>query len=182
MNIIKILISNWCFRAKFKNELIFLAVGEFMKILIVYDSKYGNTERVAKLIAEGITSIEGNEVIINKVKEVKHKKEAAYDLLLIGSPNHFGRHVSSVKKFISKLPLSNLKANAYAVFDTYITADFEIAVKKMEEQISELMPNLRKASSGLSIKVEGTGPSKGPIVNDELPKCKEFGIKLVKQN
>jgi hypothetical protein len=51
----------------------------------------------------------------------------------------------------------------------------------MEEQISEVMPDLKKASSGLSIKVEGTGPSKGPIVDEDLPKCKEFGINLVQE-
>ena len=150
-----------------------------MKVLVVYDTKYGNTEKVAHLIAEGITSVEGNEAIVNNIKDVKLKKEASYDLILIGSPNHFGRHTGSVKRFINKLPTSQLKVNAYAVFDTYITADFEKAVRKMEEQISELMSNLKKASPGLSIKVEGTGTSKGPIVSDELPKCKEFGIKLV---
>ena len=149
-----------------------------MKVLIVYDSKYGNTEKVAKLIAEGISSTEGNEVIVNHVKDVNLKEESSYDLLIIGSPNHFGKHIGSVKKFINKLPKSQLKANAYTVFDTYITADFEKAVKKMEEQISEVIPDLTQASSGLSIKIEGTGPSKGPIVNQELPKCKEFGIRL----
>jgi flavodoxin len=151
-----------------------------VKVLIVYYTKYGNTEKVAKLIAEGISSVEGNEVIVKNVKDVKLKEEASYDLILIGSPNHFGKHVGSVKKFINKLPKSQIKANAYAVFDTYITKDFEKAVKKMEEQISEVIPDLIKASPGLSIKVEGTGVSKGPIVNDELPKCKEFGVKLAK--
>ena len=57
-------------------------------------------------------------------------------------------------------------------------ADFEKAVKKMEEQINEVMPDLSKASSGLSIKVEGKGTSKGPITTEDLPKCKEFGIRL----
>ena len=150
-----------------------------MKVLIVYATKYGNTEKVAKLIAEGITSVEGNVAVVNNVKDVNLKKEVSYDLVLIGSPNHFGRHIGSIKKFINKLPKSQLKVNSYAVFDTYITADFEKAVKRMEEQISEVMPDLTKASPGLSIKVEGTGVSKGPIVNEELPKCKEFGIKLV---
>jgi menaquinone-dependent protoporphyrinogen IX oxidase len=131
------------------------------------------------LIAEGINSTEGNEAIVNMVKDVNLKKEASYDLILIGSPNHFGRHIGSIKKFINKLPKSPLKVSAYAVFDTYITADFEKAVKKMEEQISAVIPYLTKASPGLSIKVEGTGVSKGPIVDEELPKCKEFGIKLV---
>jgi hypothetical protein len=41
------------------------------------------------------------------------------------------------------------------------------------------MPNLIKVSPGLSIKVEGTGASKGPIGDGDLPKCKEFGIKLI---
>ncbi|MFX1407443.1 MAG: flavodoxin family protein [Promethearchaeota archaeon] len=149
-----------------------------MKVLIVFYTKYGNTEKVANLIAEGIKSIEANEVVVKNVKDVNLKKDDSYDLLLIGSPNHFGRHVGSVKKFINKLPKSQLKVNSYAVFDTYVTADFEKAVKKMEEQVSEVMPDLTKASPGLSIKVEGTGVSKGPIVNEDLPKCKEFGIKL----
>ena len=153
-----------------------------MKVLIVYDSKYGNTEKVANLIAEGINSVEGNQVIVNNVKSVKLKEARSYDLILIGSPNHFGRHIGSIKKFINKLPKSQVKVNAYAVFDTYIPDDFEKAVKKMEEQVGELMPDLTRASPGLSIKVEGTGPSKGPIANEELPKCKEFGIKLVQGN
>lgn len=152
-----------------------------MKVLIVYDSKYGNTERVAKLIGEGISSNEKNEVIIKIVKDVNLKNEESHDLLLIGSPNHFGRHVGSIKKFINKLPKSQLKVNAYAVFDTYITTDFEKAVKKMEEQVSEVMPDLIRASPGLSIKVEGAGTSKGPITNEDLPKCKEFGIKLAQE-
>lgn len=56
--------------------------------------------------------------------------------------------------------------------------DFEKAVKKMEKQIGEVIPDLPQASSGLSIKVEGKGTSKGPITSEDFPKCKEFGIKL----
>ena len=149
-----------------------------MRVLIVYATKYGNTEKVANLIAEGISSVEGNEVIVKNVKDIKLKEEASYDLILIGSPNHFGKHVGSIKKFIDKFSKSQLKANAYAVFDTYILKDFEKAVKKMEAQINEIMPDLQKASPGLSIKVEGKGTSKGPITSEDLPKCKEFGIKL----
>ena len=149
-----------------------------MKALVVYATKYGNTEKVANLIAEGITSVEGNETIVKSVKDVNLNEDMSYDLILIGSPNHFGKHVGSIKKFIDKFPTSQLKANAYAVFDTYILTDFEKAVKKMEKQISEVIPDLQKASPGLSIKVEGKGTSKGPITSEDLPKCKDFGIKL----
>ncbi|MFX1558792.1 MAG: flavodoxin domain-containing protein [Promethearchaeota archaeon] len=158
-----------------------------MKVLIVYDTKYGNTEKVAKLIAEGITSNDGNEVIVNNVKDVNLRKEASYDLILIGSPVHFGKHVGAVKKFINNLPKSQLKVNAYSIFNTYMGEESETTeegicyykrmLDKMEKQLNEMMPNLINSSLPLSIKVAGM---KGPIINEDLPKCKEFGMKLIK--
>jgi len=157
-----------------------------VKVLIVYYTKYGNTEKVAKLIGEGISSKEGNEVVVKNVKDVNLKKDDSYDLILIGSPVHFGKHVGSVKKFINKLPKSQLRLKAYSVFDTYMNGDSETAeegvcsytkmLDKIENQINEKMPDLKKLYPGLSIKVDGM---KGPITNEDLPKCKDFGIKLV---
>jgi len=148
-----------------------------MKALIVYHTKHGNTKKVAELIGEGLKTIEENEVTIENVKEIDLNKDEIYDLILVGSPNHVGSHTKSVKKFIKGLPNASLKGKSFAVFDTYMSKDYEKAVKKMEKQIDEVMPNLNKASSGLSIKVGGM---KGPIVEEDLPKCKEFGITLAK--
>lgn len=148
-----------------------------MKVLIAYDTKYGNTKKVAELIAEGLKTVEGNTVSLENVKEINLEKDETFDLILIGSPNQMGAHISSVKKFIKKLASSSLKGNSFAVFDTYLKKDFEKATKKMEKQIAKIMPNMKKVSSGLSIKVGGM---KGPIIEEELPKCKEFGIKLAK--
>jgi flavodoxin len=158
-----------------------------VRVLIGYYTKYGNTEKVAKLIAEGITTTNGNEVVMNNIKDLKLKKDDSYDLILLGSPVHFGKHVGSVKKFIDKLPKTQLKASAYAIFDTYMASDSETTeegvcsytnmVEKIEKQISEKMPNIPKVSPGLSIKVNGM---KGPIAEEDLPKCKEYGINLVK--
>lgn len=148
-----------------------------MKVLILYDTKYGNTKRVAELIREGINAVEGNVITIENVKEIDLDREETYDLILIGSPNHMGSYTPNVKKFIKNLPKASLKGKSFAVFDTYMGKDFEKAVKKMEKQINKVMPNLNKISPGLSIKVGGM---KGPIVDEDLPKCKEFGIKLTK--
>jgi len=148
-----------------------------MKILIAYDTKYGNTKKVAELIAEGLKTVEENTISLENVKEINLEKDETFDLILIGSPNQMGAHISSVKKFIKKLASSSLKGNSFAVFDTYVKKDFEKATGKMEKQIAKVMPNMKKVSSGLSIKVGGL---KGPIIEEELPKCKEFGIKLAK--
>ncbi|MFX0019751.1 MAG: flavodoxin family protein [Promethearchaeota archaeon] len=148
-----------------------------MKVLIAYDTKYGNTKKVAELIAEGINTVEGNETVINHINDIDTSKDETYDLILIGSPNHMGSHTSTVKKFIKKLPEASIKGSSFAVFDTYLGKDFEKAMQKMEKQIGKIMPNLIKASPGLSITVSGM---KGPILEADLPKCKEFGIKLAK--
>ncbi|MEM3538559.1 MAG: hypothetical protein QW193_02585 [Nitrososphaerales archaeon] len=46
----------------------------------------------------------------------------------------------------------------------------------MEKQINEKIPELKMISPGLSIRVQGI---KGPILEKDLPKCKEFGNKIV---
>jgi len=48
----------------------------------------------------------------------------------------------------------------------------------MEKRINEKIPSLKLIASGLSIRVKGV---KGPIVEGELPKCKEFGKKIANQ-
>jgi len=149
-----------------------------MKVLIVFDTKHGNTQRVADLIADGIKSVEGNETEVVNVKDFDLSGDKTYDLILIGSPNHVGSHVKSIKKFIKNLSNANIKASSFAAFDTYMSKDFEKAVKKMEKQISENLPNSTMALPGLSIKVGGM---KGPIVEEDLSKCKEYGIKLAKK-
>jgi len=146
-----------------------------MKVLIVFDTKHGNTQQCAELIADGINSVEGNETEVVNVKDFELSENITYDLILIGSPNHVGSHVKSIKKFIKNLSSANVKASSFATFDTYMSKDFEKAVKKMEKQISENLPNSTMALPGLSIKVGGM---KGPIVEEDLSKCKKFGIKL----
>ena len=149
-----------------------------MNVLIVFDTKHGNTQKVAELIADGINSVEGNETEVLNVNDFDLNEGKTYDLLIIGSPNHVGSHVKSIKKFIKNLSSANVKASSFAAFDTYMSKDFEKAVKKMEKQISENLPNSTMALPGLSIKVGGM---KGPIVEEDLSKCKEFGIKLAKK-
>ena len=149
-----------------------------MKVFVVYDTKWGNTKLVAETIIEGMKEVKGIEAAISDVKGVNLEKVAEADAILIGSPNHWGGPVRGVKKLIDKLGKLDLKAKWAAVFDTYLGGDFEKAVKKMEKRIGEKVLGLKLIVPGLSIKVGGM---KGPIVDGELPKCKEFGKKIANQ-
>ena len=149
-----------------------------VKVFVVYDTKYGNTKLVAETIIEGMKEVKGIETAISDVEEVDIEKVADYDAILIGSPNHMGGPVRGIKKFIDKLGKLKLKAKWVAIFDTYMGGDFEKATKKMEKRIGEKVPGLKSITSGLSIKVGGM---EGPIVEGELPKCKDFGKKIATQ-
>jgi len=149
-----------------------------VRVFVVYDTKYGNTRIVAEKIVEGLKEVGGLEVAIGDVEEVAPEKVADYDVILIGAPNHMGGPARTIKKFIDKLEKIDLKAEWFAVFDTYLGGDFEKAVKKMEKRIGEKIPKLKRIAPGLSIKVQGM---KGPIVEGELPKCIDFGRKIGRQ-
>jgi len=148
------------------------------KVIVVYESKHGNTKLVAETIIEGMKKIKGIEAALSEIKKVDLKEIPDYDAILVGSPNHFGGPTRSVKKFIDKLGKLNLKGKLAAVFDTYLEGDFEKAVKKMEKKINEKVPGLKLVAPGLSIKVQGM---KGPILEGELLKCREFGNKIATQ-
>jgi len=148
------------------------------RVMVAYQSKYGNTKLVAETIGEGMREVGETEVILREVKKVDFDKIPDYDVILIGSPNHIGGPVGSVKKFIDRLGKLNLQGKQMAVFDTYLGGDFEKAVRKMENRIKEKVPGLKLMVPGLSIRVQGM---KGPILDEELPRCKDFGRKVATQ-
>ena len=146
-----------------------------MKALIVFESRYGNTKRVAEVLVEGMQHVEGIETVQSEVKDVDLTTIPSYDAIVIGGPNHMGGPTRGIKKFIDKLGTLPLEGKWFAVFDTYGGGDFEKATKKMEQRIHEKAPMLKMIAPGLSIKVQGM---KGPISEGELPKCKEFGTTI----
>ena len=145
------------------------------KVIIIYESKYGNTRQVAQTIGEGIREGQKNEVNMLELGDVDLNIIDDYAVVLIGSPNHIGSPTRGIKKFIEKLGKQDLKEKQVAVFDTCFTGDYEKAVKRMEEEIRKKAPGLQLLQPGLSIIVKGM---KGPPVDGEIDKCRNFGIKL----
>ena len=148
------------------------------RVIVIYESKYGNTKLVAESIIEGMREAPEMEIVLNELKDVELNQLAEFDAIVVGSPNHVGKATRGIRKFIDKVGKLNLKGKLVAVFDTCFDKDYEKAVKKMEQQISEKAPGLKQVTPGLSIKVEGM---EGPIAEGELPKCKEFGAKVATQ-
>jgi flavodoxin len=147
-----------------------------VRVIVVYESKFGNTRRVAETIIEGIDEVERVEAALREPGQVEPAELLGYDLILIGSPNHYGAPTEGVKGFIDGLGEIGLEGGRGAVFDTYLGAGFfGKAVRGMEKRLGERVPGLALVVPGLSVRVER---SRGPIAEGELPRCRDFGRRL----
>ena len=146
------------------------------KVIVVYESKFGNTRIAAEAIIEGMKEIPGIEATLCQPKAVDLSSIPDYDAIVIGSPTHVGRPTWGIRRFIGKLGKINLEGKMAAVFDLRINPDPGQAVRRMEAQLADKAPGLKLVAPGLSVLVSGMH---GPIAEGELPRCKEFGNKIV---
>lgn len=71
------------------------------KILIIYYSRSGNTERMAQLIKDGAAS-QGIEVELKKVTDTKVDDLLNADGIIMGSPTYYGTMAYELKKLIDE--------------------------------------------------------------------------------
>jgi NAD(P)H dehydrogenase (quinone) len=72
------------------------------KVLIVYDSKTGNTENMALAVAKGAEQISGIEVTVKKAEQTKLDDLLAADGIIMGSPTYFGQMSAQLKALIDE--------------------------------------------------------------------------------
>ena len=139
------------------------------KVLITYFTRTGNTEMMAKAIAEGIR--------INAHVELRRlfecpKNIESFDAIVIGSPNYYHTLTHNLKEFLEELAFRkvNLKSKIGAAFGSYGWSD------EVPNMVLEIMKNrfeMDVVEPALLIKY--TPDEKG------LEACKNFGIKIVKK-
>lgn len=139
-----------------------------MKVLIVYDSVYGNTEKIAKAIAEAITP--SNEVQVLRAGEANPTELASVNLLIVGSPTHGGRPVTAVQNFLNKVPELSLKGVSVAAFDTRVSTKI---VGVFGYAAGRIAGNLKKKGGTLIGSPEGfyVKGGQGPLKEGELERA-----------
>ena len=137
-----------------------------MKALIVYDSVYGNTEKIARAIAEAIAP--SGEVKVVGADEANPSELESIDLLIVGSPTHGGRPTPAVQNLLNKVP--KLQGIKVAAFDTRIPTKL---VRVFGYAAGRIANNLKKKGSTLIASPEGffvTG-GQGPLKEGELERA-----------
>ncbi|MEM2971251.1 MAG: NAD(P)H-dependent oxidoreductase [Candidatus Bathyarchaeia archaeon] len=72
------------------------------QILVVYDSKTGNTEKMALAVAEGARQICGVEVAVKRVEQTSLEDMLSADGIIMGSPTYYGQMSAKLKALIDE--------------------------------------------------------------------------------
>ena len=133
-----------------------------MKALVVFDSTYGNTEKIARAIGAALTG----DVKVQKAGDVNAAELASYDLLVIGSPTYGGRPMPTVVDFLGKIPDDAVKGKNVAAFDTRIPTKFAKLFGYAADRIAK---SLKDKGANLMVPAEGffVNGKSGPLKDGE---------------
>lgn len=91
------------------------------KAIVIYDTNFGNTEKIAKAIAEGMEE-QGVKVDLINAEEVDASKLGEYDMLAVGGPTHVHGVSKPMKAFLERLRSVDVKGRKAFAFDTKMKA------------------------------------------------------------
>jgi NAD(P)H dehydrogenase (quinone) len=80
-----------------------LARQDGLSILIVFDSRTGHTEKLARAVAEGVDEVEGAVAVLRRREEVKDEEILSSSGILLGSPVHWGSLSAESKAFLERV-------------------------------------------------------------------------------
>jgi len=140
------------------------------RAIVVYDTKFGNTEKIARALARGIEK-QGVKVDCVKADEVDVDKLVKYDLLAIGGPTHAFGVSKPMKAFLEKLRSVDIKGKKTFAFDTKLKAWWAgSAGKGIEKKLKGLGMSIVKPHSSAIVKA-----SEGPLEEDMEEMFEQIG-------
>lgn len=92
-----------------------------MTILVLYESKYGNTERIAQAIARGARSVEGAEV--REVGEADAHEIQDSTFVFFGAPTHMGTIPFATRGLLRATRKTGWRGKHAAAFDTRFASE-----------------------------------------------------------
>ena len=92
-----------------------------MKCLVVYDSYFGNTEKIARAVGDALST--SLEVEVVRISELKADALSGLDVLIAGTPTRGFRASDAFKAYMKEMPATQLKNIKVAAFDTRIALE-----------------------------------------------------------
>lgn len=168
-----------------------------MKTVIVYESMFGNTEHLARQVADGLAQ-PGNHTVLADVREVGPDDLSESDLVVVGAPTHaFSLSRQSTREDAVRQGADASRA-AFGVrewLDTLDTA-FPVAAKRPPVAIFDTrvekvrrFPGSAAKKAARVLRTRGfdvlDGPTsfyvadtKGPVTHGEFDRARDWGARL----
>lgn len=154
-----------------------------MKVLVVYDSMYGNTEKIARAIGGAITG----EVKVLRASEANPSDLESIDLLIVGSPTQGFRATKPVQTFIESIPGDILKGIDVAAFDTRMPESdagkgLRFIMKMGGYAAPRIAKALEKKGGNLVVPQEGffVKDKEGPLKEGEMERAADWAKGVTK--
>lgn len=144
-----------------------------MEAVVVYESNFGNTRRIAEAISRGIGA--GSHVVEAEKFNPGHLKPGS--LLVVGSPINAWRPLPEVKGWLDALEPGSLSGMRAAAFDTRVKSFLHgDAAKKIAHALEAA--GAEQAADPTGFYVED---KEGPLVEGELDRAEKWGAQLAAQ-
>ncbi|MDO9546543.1 MAG: flavodoxin family protein [Pelolinea sp.] len=156
-----------------------------MKAEIIYDSFFGNTEKIARAIGKAFGS--AKEVTTYKADAVKLDMLEGLDYLIVGSPTRAFSPSPLTKSFLKGIPSKQLAGMKVAAFDTRIAMTDKVPgfLRFMANLFGyadkPILDSLKKKGGQETVPPEGffVLDSEGPLEKGELERAAAWA-KLIK--
>ncbi len=152
------------------------------KITIIYYSRGGNTEAMAKAVEKGALAA-GAEVNLKKATEATAQDVLNCDAVIFGSPNYFGYMAGAIQIILEECFLNLQEEDVtkpYAVFASAGTMGGKAAIENIERLCNGFGQRFgkfkfKKAAEGVSTPATS---SPGRPSTEILAECEELGRKM----
>ena len=135
-----------------------------MNALVIFDSNYGNTQKIAEAIGEEL-----NAKTIN-VSDFNQDELTGIELLIVGSPIIGWRPAEKMGKFLDSLEKDSLKGIKASAFDTRMNVWYSgNAYNKIAKKLEKAGAEIAFESKGFFVK-----DKEGPLVEGEIEKAVEW--------
>jgi flavodoxin I len=148
-----------------------------MKALVVYDSVFGNTEKIAQAIGDALGA-EG-EVEVVRVGDVRPGQWTGCTFLVVGSPTRAFSPTPAIARLLKGIPRHGLDGIRVAAFDTRISMEdvdsrvLHVMVKLFGYAAEPIAKRLEKKGGDPAVPPAGffVGGSEGPLKEGELERA-----------
>jgi hypothetical protein len=160
-----------------------------MRALVVYESAYGNTRRIAEMIAEGLA--ETAEVDVRSVDDLRPVHASDYQLIVVGGPTHaYGMSTPASRAEAHRRRRGDIDHGGIGEWLPWIGFDYPGAIAAFDSRCGRSRRRARSASGAIGRQLRRAGyrlfdrrsflveKATGPLRDGELYQARLWGTEM----